>query len=301
MENGPGLAITVPQPRAIAALEFTPDQQKMIRDSFASGASPQEFAVLMEIAKARRLNPLLRQIYFVKRWDSVKRCEVWSTQISIDGLRAVAERTGMYAGQDEPEYVYEEASDKLSCCKVRVYRKDWPRPAVGVAYFAEYAQTKKDGTYTSFWATKPHIMLAKCAEALAIRKAFPEDTGGLYVAEEMGAEAAAADPAPVGHLPKREPEVIPTPDPQDEVTARNNAAQLAAAAEVLQGEVMADPTKIKLFWKKATAPEHGNMTPTMFEKFVEEHLGVLKRSKDWTATDLAKLEDAYAATQRIDF
>lgn len=162
---------------------FTQEQERMIRDAFANGANPSEFSMLLEIAKARRLSPLLRQIHFVKRWDSQKQREVWSTQVSIDGLRALAERTGKYDGQDEPEFV--EKDGKLVACKVRVYRKDWARPAVGVAYWAEYAQTKKDGTPTQFWSRMPHVMLAKCAEALALRKAFPEDTSGLYTPEEM--------------------------------------------------------------------------------------------------------------------
>lgn len=173
-----------------APLVFTEEQRRMIRDSFANGASDAEFAVLMEIAKARRLNPLLRQVHFVSRWDSQKGREVWATQVSIDGLRAVAERTGLYSGQDEPEF--EEGPDgSPKLCRVKVYRKDWPRPAVGVAYWSEYVQTRKDKATgrqipTSFWQRMPHTMLAKCAESLALRKAFPEDTSGLYTPEEMG-------------------------------------------------------------------------------------------------------------------
>ena len=301
MDNGTALAVAAP--RALAApLDFSVEQQKMIRDSFASGASPQEFAVLMEVAKARRLNPLLRQIYFVKRWDSQKHCEVWSTQISIDGLRAVAERTGKYDGQDEPEYTYVQGGTALECCKVKVYRKDWARPVVGVAYFKEYAQTKKDGSLTQFWATKPHVMLAKCAEALGIRKAFPEDTGGLYVAEEMGAEPPA-EPAPVPRLqPKPDPVVVRVVDPGDEAQDKANAAALVEqAANVLGAEVMADPAAIKVLWKRATDPGQGNMTKTMFEEFVAKHLGAKKPSREWTAAELVKLEEALAASERIDF
>lgn len=167
----------------VAELVFSPDQEQMIRDSFANGATKQEFEMLITIAKTRRLNPILRQIHFVKRWDSQKQREVWSTQVSIDGLRAVAQRTGLYDGQDEPEFEYN--GKELRSAKVRVYRKDWNRPAVGVALFDEYAQRKKDGSLTQFWREKPHIMLAKCAEALAMRKAFPEDLSGLYTPEEM--------------------------------------------------------------------------------------------------------------------
>lgn len=177
LREGPGLV------KAAEPLAFTEQQERMIRDTFANGASPQEFAVLMEIARARRLNPLLRQIHFVKRYDRDKGREVWSTQVSIDGLRAIAERTGKYDGQDEPEFI--EEAGRLVACKVRVYRKDWTRPVVGVAYWSEYVQTKRDGAPTAFWQRMPHVMLSKCAEALALRKAFPEDMSGLYTPEEM--------------------------------------------------------------------------------------------------------------------
>lgn len=166
-----------------APLEFSDEQQKMIRDSYANGASVSEFAVLMEIAKARRLNPLLKQVHFVcrrqkykeggqERWKSV-----WTAQVSIDGMRAIAQRTGLYNGQDEP--VFEEANGRIVKCTVRVYRKDWERPAVGVAYWSEYVQDSR------FWSAMPHTMLSKCAESQALRKAFPEDMGGIYTPEEM--------------------------------------------------------------------------------------------------------------------
>ena len=76
----------------------------MIRDTYANGATDSEFAVLMEVAKVRKLNPLLRQVHFVKRWDNQRKRDVWAVQIGIDGLRAVAQRTGEYDGQDEPEF-----------------------------------------------------------------------------------------------------------------------------------------------------------------------------------------------------
>ncbi|MEK9207940.1 MAG: phage recombination protein Bet, partial [Patescibacteria group bacterium] len=155
-----------------------------VRDSFLSGATVQEAAVLLEVAKARRLNPITKQIHFVKRWDKAKGREVWSSQTSIDGLRAIAERTGLYAGQDEAELIFE--GKQLVGAKVRVYRKDWERPAVGVAWWMEFVPINtKTGMPTHMWQQMPRLMISKCAEALALRKAFPEDTSGLYIAEEM--------------------------------------------------------------------------------------------------------------------
>lgn len=203
--------------QSMAALEFSPEQTQMIRDTYANGANNEEFSVLMEIAKARNLNPLFRQIFFVKRWDSSKKREVWAAQVSIDGLRAIAQRTGLYDGQDEPEFEHDKDGFP-TLAKVKVYRKDWTRPVVGVAYFREYAVATKDGGLTSMWNSKPHVMISKCAEALAIRKAFPEDTGGLYTPEEMGhkeddtqpvykAEVRASDVLEI--VPKHQAQIAP--------------------------------------------------------------------------------------------
>lgn len=168
-------------------IAWTPEQQDLIRNTFANGASAGEFAALCETAKVWGLDPFRRQVFFVNRWDSQKSCKVWSVQVSVDGLRAIAERTGLYAGQDEPEFVYDEKG-AIRSCKVRVYRKDWERPMTGVAHWSEYVQTTKEGRPTQFWASKPHIMLAKCAEAIALRKAFPQQMAGAYSPEEMGDE-----------------------------------------------------------------------------------------------------------------
>ncbi len=182
-------ALAVVHPSSVVAYEAprfdpTPEQQKMIRDSYARGASPQEFEVLLEISRARNLNPLLRQVHYVSRKDKKLNKEVWSVQISIDGLRAVAERTRQYDGQDEPEFEHN-AEGLIVLARVKVYKKGISRPFVGVARWDEYVQTTYEGAPTKFWKDMPYTMLGKCAEALAIRKAFPEDSGGLYVAEEM--------------------------------------------------------------------------------------------------------------------
>lgn len=167
---------------------WSAEQRALIRTTFANGATDAEFAALLAVAEARNLNPFTKQVYFVKRWDSQKRCETWAVQVSIDGLRAIAERTGLYAGQDEPEYEYED-NGAIRLCKVRVYRKDWGgRACVGVAHWREYVQLSREGKPTSMWAKYAHIMIAKCAEALALRKAFPEAASGLYTSEEIPIE-----------------------------------------------------------------------------------------------------------------
>jgi hypothetical protein len=103
-------------------------------------------------------------------------------QTSIDGFRVVAERSGSYAGQDEPIFTEDEKGNIISC-KVTVYKfapngQRYPA-SVGVAYWSEYAQQGP------MWTKMKHTMISKCAEALALRKAFPQDLSGLYTTEEM--------------------------------------------------------------------------------------------------------------------
>lgn len=225
--------------------DFSAEQRQMIRDTYANGASDTEFAVLIEIAKARRLNPFLRQIHFVKRYNKQLKREVWSAQASIDGLRACAERSRLYDGQDEPEYEYDD-NNKLVSAKVSVYRKDWSRPAVGIAYYSEYVQTTSEGGPNQFWREKPRIMLAKCAEALALRKAFPEDMGGLYCPEEMGADAAPQ---------------LPQISPHGEVIDGASYEPVETADGIIRGiEEAETPESLKALWRAT-----GMATPAGYE------------------------------------
>lgn len=158
-------------------MDFSDDQINLIKNQVAKGASDNELKLFLYQCKRTGLDPLTRQIYFMKRGDKM------TIQTSIDGFRVIAERSGDYAGQDEPEFVRENGS--LQCAKVRVYRfRGETRycAAVGVAYMGEYRpQTGQD----FMWKKMPHTMLAKVAEALALRKAYPQDLSGLYTGDEM--------------------------------------------------------------------------------------------------------------------
>ncbi|HYE91587.1 MAG TPA: recombinase RecT, partial [Terriglobales bacterium] len=105
---------------------FSRDQRDLILQTCCGGATESEARVLIAIAEARGLNPLLQECYFVKRYDKDKRREVWAVQAAIDSFRIKAEETGDYAGQDEPEYEYEPGGKHLKLARVRVYRKSVP-------------------------------------------------------------------------------------------------------------------------------------------------------------------------------
>lgn len=165
-------------------LKFTPDERTIILDTCCNGATKQEAEQLIAIAEARGMNPIAGECYFVKRWDGEKQRMVWAVQASIDSFRIKAEESGVYDGQDEPEYEYNE-DGSLKLARVRIYRKDVGRAFVGVARYDEYVQKKKDGTVTKFWANMPHNQLSKCAESLGFRKAFPKRLAKIYTDAEM--------------------------------------------------------------------------------------------------------------------
>lgn len=169
-------------------LSYSKEQIELIKKQIAPDATPDELKLFLYQAQRTGLDALSRQIYCIHR--NVKQGNGWgkkmTIQTSIDGFRVIAERTGNYGGQSEPVFI--EKDGKLQHCKVSVFRfhnETRYEAAVGVAYWDEYVPKDKDGNVTGLWAKMPHTMLSKVAEALALRKAYPQDLSGLYTGDEM--------------------------------------------------------------------------------------------------------------------
>jgi phage recombination protein Bet len=207
--------VQLPEMRTVQGVEFTRDQIELLKRTIAKDASDDELDLFLYQCKRTRLDPFTRQCYFMKRSAYDKRLrksvDKFSFETSIDGLRLIAERTDKYAGQIAPEWADVQPTDhgivitwypvwpfrdrEPYAARVGVLRKDFDQPLFAVARFDAYMQTvdvwendqrtdKK--RLNAMWEKRGAEQLAKCAEALALRQAFPNEMSGVYTSEEMG-------------------------------------------------------------------------------------------------------------------
>lgn len=192
-------------------------QVELIRKTILpNGTTHDDLQLFLMVCKRTGLDPFTRQIYATKK-------EKLTIQATIDGLRLIAQRTGEYAGQEGPYWcgtdgVWQDVWTKKEfpfAAKVGVLRKGFEKPVWAIARWETYVQNGKSGVSFT-WNKMPDLMLAKCAEALALRKTFPNEMSGIYSEDEM-----ATVETPKREAPKSEPkqveaiaaEVI-TPEPQ---------------------------------------------------------------------------------------
>lgn len=201
------------------------EESALIRRTFAKQATDDEFALFTSICTRTGLDPRTRQIYTTFR--NAKKADgsygyKMEVQATIDGFRVIAERKlgqngeHLYEGQTAPMWcgydgVWKDVwldKEPPAACKIGVYRKGFREPLIAIARFESYAQKTKEGKLASMWAKMPDLMVSKCCEALSLRKAFPQDLGGLYTNDEM-AQASNIESADSGKLPKIETYIVP--------------------------------------------------------------------------------------------
>lgn len=183
----------LPAPR-----EFSAAEMDVIKTVIARGATDTELKMFVAMATKLGLDPLSKQIHCVKR--HVKQAngqwvDAMTIVVGIDGYRLVADRTGRYCPGRAPTYEYDDDGRVTSATAyvLKLAAGAWHEVSA-VAFWDEYAQTNKEGAPTAMWAKMPRLMLAKCAEALVLRRAFPAELSGVYTEDEM---AQAQNDAPL--------------------------------------------------------------------------------------------------------
>jgi phage recombination protein Bet len=148
---------------------------KLLKSTTCKNLKDDDILLFIHTCNQYGLDPFMRQVYAVPRGNSV------TIQTSIDGFRLLAERTGKYSPGRETLYNYNEKKELISATAyVKKMSSDGTWHEIGAtAFFSEFKAN------TSFWTKMPHVMLAKCAEAAALRRAFPAELSGLYSDDEM--------------------------------------------------------------------------------------------------------------------
>lgn len=201
----------------MAQAEYTRDQIELVKRTVAKGATDDEFRLFMYTAQRAGLDPLLGQVYFVKRKNKKQRSdgteyweEVGQTLFGRDAYRIVATRSGKLDGIEVTPNFGTSGNIPISAT-AQVWRKDASRPFTVTAMYSEYNDAR-----SWLWKGKPVTMICKVAEAQALRMAFPDLLVGSYTPEEFGATEApqVIEGEVVAETPRPEPP--PTVGPSGE-------------------------------------------------------------------------------------
>lgn len=252
--------IAVPETQTTAVSTWSSEFTKLVVDTLLKpkgrAATGAEVALFAEHVKRTGLDPFSRQICAVFRNSGGQ--QQMSIQVQIDGLRLQAERTGKYEGQQPIQWCDAEGNwsdvwlkaEPPAAARAAVYKTGMREALVAVATWREFRQT------SPMWERMGPHMLAKCAEALALRKAFPNETSGLYTPEETGIGLEGAGTPHVDVAPSGGTVSLPGPTEAEVVDAIQNGEDNAeppieaTADEPAPTEGTATPAQRRLLFAK---------------------------------------------------
>lgn len=169
---------------------------KVLQETIFPNASDASIIMAIDYCKVRNLDILKKPVHIVPIWNKEQKRYIDTVWQGISELRTTAMRTGQYAGCDETIFG-KDITQKVG--DVEITFPEWAQVTVyriiggqrvpfngGKVRWLETVATTKDGAPNSMWKQRPYGQLEKCAEAAALRKAFPEELGNEYAAEEMG-------------------------------------------------------------------------------------------------------------------
>lgn len=187
-----GRIVSPAQSTAITFVDDHGDEITITSDDVRMHICPQadarEVAYFMELCRAQRLNPFLNEAYLVKFKGSpaqimvahkalVKRAEAHP---EYDGMQhgVVVMRNGEIHKEERGAF-YPDAGETLIGGWAKVYRKDRRMPICAERSLKSMNKNQAN------WKTMPDIMIDKCAQAAALREAFPDELRALYTEDEV--------------------------------------------------------------------------------------------------------------------
>jgi len=252
-----------------------------------------EWSRFQAICTATGLDPVRRQIYLRARWLTSAQRYGYHHITSIDGYRLVSERTGQMAGCEPVRYEYD-AEGGLVAAWFTLYKMAHGQRCAYTAP-AHWAEFKAD---TNTWKTLGHLMLAKCAEALCRRMAFPAELAGVYTDAEMDRHAPAQPSSaqqrqPTAQQPAQRqnapaPPAVPKPPAEPTPPAGDNAIirQKHAIMTAAKGLGFDGPTDTAV-WIQELATGAGFDTDTTDGlRSIADTIDLIRRAMDATETDL---------------
>ncbi len=231
---------------------WTPEQTQLISTTIAPGCSGDELRLFAYACQRTGLDPFSKQIYAIKRGGKM------TIQAGIDGLRSIAERTGQldgsetfWCGDDGQWQDVWLGSKPPAAAKTIIHRKGASHPFVGVARFADYNAGQ------GLWSKMPAAMIAKCSEALALRKAFPADLSGVYSSDEM--QQAEVETVTV----TAEPAPVPAPAGDAKL---HNAGKASIAKASTMAELQSVAARIDKRREQLSAEQHEDLLRLVVER-----------------------------------